>query len=88
MDDITINGRDAAEHDTRLRTVLQRSQDNILRLKRSKCHKQQEEVKFHGHVLTKDGLKTDPEKVTAVVEMPRPTDKAGVQRLLGMVNCQ
>lgn len=25
-------------------------------------------------------------KVTAIVEMPRPTDKAGVRRLLGMVN--
>ena len=43
-------------------------------------------MKFHGHVFTKDGLKTDPEKVRAVVDMPRPTDKAGVQRLLGMVN--
>ena len=43
-------------------------------------------MKFHGHVFTKNGLQTDPEKVRAVVDMPRPTDKAGVQRLLGMVN--
>ena len=43
-------------------------------------------MKFHGHVFSQDGLKTDPEKVRAIVEMPRPTDKAGVQRLLGMVN--
>ena len=31
-------------------------------------------------------MNTDPEKVRAIVEMPRPTDKAGVQRLLGMLN--
>ena len=31
-------------------------------------------------------MKTDPEKVRAIVEMPRPTDKAGDRRLLGMVN--
>ena len=31
-------------------------------------------------------MKADPEKVRAIVEMPRPTDKAGVQRLLGMLN--
>ena len=43
-------------------------------------------MKFHGHVFSKDGLRTDQEKVRAIVEMPRPTDKAGVQRLLGMVN--
>ena len=43
-------------------------------------------MKFHGHVFSKDGLRTDPEKVRAIVEMPRPTDKAGVQRLLRMVN--
>ena len=47
---------------------------------------QQNEVKFHSHVFSKDGLRPDPEKVTAIAEMPRRTDKAGVQRLLGMVN--
>ena len=43
-------------------------------------------MKFHGHVFTKDGLKTDPEKIRAVVEMPRCTNKAGVLRLLVMMN--
>ena len=37
-------------------------------------------------IRDRDGLKTDPEKVRAIVEMPRPTDKAGVRRLLGMAN--
>ena len=86
MDDIIMYGSNKEEHDTRLRNVLERARDNNLRLKKSKCHIEQEEVKFHGHVFTRDGLKTDPEKVRAVVDMPRPTDKAGVQRLLGMVN--
>lgn len=70
-----------------MRDVLERARDNNLRLKRSKCHIKKEEVKFRGHVFTRDGLKTDPKKVRPVVDMPRPTDKAGVQRLLGMVNC-
>jgi hypothetical protein len=39
-----------------------------------------------GHVISVDGLQMDPAKVTAITEMPTPTDKAGVQRLLGMVN--
>ena len=87
MDDIIITyGSTQDEHDTRLRDVLERARDNNLRLKKSKCHIQKEEVKFHGHIFTRDSLKPDPEKVRAVVDMPRPTDKAGVQRLLGMVN--
>ena len=32
-----------------------------------------------------DGLGVDPAKVKAVLEMPAPTDKAGIQRLLGMI---
>ena len=86
MYDIITHGCNKVEHDTQLRAVLQRARDNNLRLKKSKCHIGKEEVKFHGHVFTKDGLETDPEKVRAVVEMPRPTDQAGVKRLLGMVN--
>ena len=86
IDDIIIHGRTGPEHDTRLRAVLQRAKDDNLRLKESKCHIQQEEVKFHGHLFSQDGLKTDPEKVRAIVKMPRPTDKSGVQRLLGMIN--
>ena len=86
MDDIITYGSNQEEHDTRLRDVLVRARDNNLRLKKSKCHIEKEEVKFHGHVFTREGLKTDPEKVRAVVDIPRPTDKAGVQRRLGMVN--
>ena len=33
--------------------------------------------------MTAEGLQVDPHKVKAIVEMPSPTDVAGVQRLLG-----
>lgn len=39
------------------------------------------------HVFTNKGLRIDPEKAKAVVEMPRPEDAEGVQRLSGFVNC-
>ena len=40
---------------------------------------------YIGHVLTPDGLKPDPSKVKAIVEMPTPSDKKAVQRVLGMI---
>ena len=42
------------------------------------------QVLFIKHVATDQGLKEDPAKVRAVVEMPPPTDKQSVQRLLGL----
>ena len=39
-----------------------------------------------GHKLTDNGVEPDPAKVAAITEMPQTTDKAGVQRFLGM--CQ
>jgi len=44
------------------------------------------EVRFTGHVITKEGLQPDPEKVKAVLEMPKPTSKEEFLSLLGFVN--
>ena len=41
-------------------------------------------MSFIGHVATGEDLKLDPAKVKAIHEMPAPTDKASVQRLLGL----
>ncbi len=42
-------------------------------------------LSFIGHVLTPQGLQSDPRKVQAIQDMPKPTDVAGIQRLIGMV---
>ena len=44
------------------------------------------EVPFMGHIFSKDGLKIDPNKAKAALEMTRPEDVEGVQRLNGFVN--
>ena len=44
------------------------------------------EVKYLGTIITADGMKPDPDKVKAIVDIPTPTDKADVRRLLGMIN--
>ena len=43
-------------------------------------------VKYLGIIINEEGIKPDPAKVDAISNMPIPTDKAGVRRLLGMIN--
>ena len=46
----------------------------------------QRSVTYMGHLFTHQGLKADPRKIDAICNMPAPTNKEGVQRLLGTVN--
>lgn len=57
-----------------------------LKLNKSKVKLRQAQVKFAGHVISKDGLKPDPDKVTAIMNMLKPTSKSEVLTLLGFVN--
>ena len=73
------------DHDKTLQVFLQLCQERGLKLNTEKLKLRQTEVSFIGHVATGDGLRVDPAKVEAIRDMPPPTDKAGVQRLLGLV---
>ena len=42
-----------------------------------------EAIKFHGHIFGSEGLKPDPAKESAIINMPVPEDKAGVHGPLG-----
>ena len=91
-DDILVYGKGInrqianKDHDNNLRALLERCVEKNIRLNKEKSIFRAEELPFLGHLVTNKGLKPDPAKVKAVVEMPTPTDVAGVQRLVGFVN--
>ncbi|PIK38685.1 hypothetical protein BSL78_24481 [Apostichopus japonicus] len=80
MDDFLVLGRTKDEHDTRLRNVLQRARENNFKLNGKKCKFAQTEIKYLGHILSRDGLKPDDSKVEAVLGMPTPQCKKDVER--------
>ncbi|KAK2725573.1 hypothetical protein QYM36_000166 [Artemia franciscana] len=45
-----------------------------------------EQVKYFGHIISKEGIKPDPEKLNAIEKMPSPTTKEELQTLMGMLN--
>ncbi|XP_035700303.1 uncharacterized protein K02A2.6-like [Branchiostoma floridae] len=91
VDDILVWGEGetlaeaTSDHDRNLRSLMQRCRERNLKLNPDKVKLREQEVPFHGHLITSQGLKLDPSKVTAITKMPRPTDAQGVQRLIGFV---
>ena len=43
-------------------------------------------IPFMGHLLTSEGLKPDPEKISAILDMPTPDDVAAIRRFNGTIN--
>ncbi|KAF7644963.1 hypothetical protein LDENG_00213030 [Lucifuga dentata] len=74
------------DHNTRLIALMDRCRETKLRLSSKKLQFRAREVRFHGHVLTAEGLRLDPKKVRVIQDMPHPTDTKGVQRLIGFIN--
>ena len=74
------------DHDVKLEAFLQRCREVGIRLNKKKMKLLCTEAPFMGHLLTAKGIRTDPEKVKAIAEMPAPIDTEGVHHLCGTVN--
>ena len=85
VDDLLVWGKSKDEHDQRLEATLRKAREIGVVFNKKKLELATNEVTYVGHKLTASGLQCDPEKVSAVLNMPAPKDKAGVMRLLGMV---
>ena len=83
LDDIIVYSADFDQHLERLENVFRRLSDHGLKLKPSKCTLFHSEVKYLGHVIGKDGIKTDPEKIATVKDWPVPQNVKDLRKLLG-----
>jgi hypothetical protein len=86
LDDILVFGRNIEEHNSNLRTVLERIREAGLRLKPTKSHFAREQVECLGHVISAEGVRTDPKKLEAVEEYPPPTDVRTLLSFLGLAS--
>jgi len=73
IDNILIYSKDKEEHTDHLRTVLQTLKEPRLYAKLKRCEFWLIKATFLGHIVTKEGIKVDPQKIKAVMEWPRPT---------------
>ena len=86
MDDVLVYGTNQMEHDARLRAVMKRLETAGVTLNSDKCEFGRDRVKFLGHLIDREGIRADPEKTSAILQMEAPTNVTELRRFLGMVN--
>ena len=86
MDDVLVFGANQAEHDQRLISTLERIKAARMTLNKDKYKFGVSAVKFLGHIVDKGGVRADPHKISAIVDLTPPKDLAELRRLMGMVN--
>ena len=84
LDDVIVHAPTIAEELARLRRVFQRLRDAKLKLSTKKCFLLQKSVSFLGHVVSGDGVSTDPRKIEAVRDWPHPRTAKEVRSFLGL----
>lgn len=86
VDDILVFSNSFKDHLKHLDEIFRRLQSAGLTLKPSKCYFALPEVKYLGHVLTKDGIKADVSKTDAVQSFPTPKNQKELRSFLGLCN--
>ena len=86
LDDILIYSKNMDDHIKHVRQVLATLEENHLSAKVSKCEFHKSEVDFLGHVISGDGVRTDPKKIASLKEWPIPSNLKEVQSFLGFCN--
>jgi len=84
LDDIMVYSLTVEEHLVRLKKLFDRLRTANLKLKPSKCYLLCADSKFLGHVVSAEGVSTDPSKVKAVKDWPVPENVHEVRSFLGL----
>jgi len=84
VDDILIYSKTLEEHLQLLSQVFTILEQHQLFLKQSKCSFAQQSLEYLGHVISAQGVATDPTKTQAISTWPTPTDSKQLRSFLGL----
>jgi transposase InsO family protein len=86
LDDIVLFSTTLEQHLERLMMILERLRSSGLKLKPEKCCLFRKSVSFLGHVISENGIGTDPQKTQAVSDWPVPKCVRDVRSFLGLAS--
>jgi hypothetical protein len=73
LDYFVIYAKSLADHNVKLRGILDRLRTYWLKLQPDKCEFLRREVNYMGHQITEFGIRPDLLKVPAIIRFPTPT---------------
>jgi len=86
LDDLLVISKDDFnDHLDKVKEVLKRLRQANLRVNVSKSTFAQSEVEYLGYILTRDGIKPQPEKVQSILALQPPTSVKTLRSFLGIV---
>jgi len=87
LDDLLVYSKSLDEHREHLRQVLERLRQHKLYARSHKCHFGTAQTFFLGHIISAEGVRVDPAKVSAVTTWPVPTTVPELRSFMGFCNC-
>ncbi len=84
LDDVLIYSKDVDTHLGHLHQVFERFRQADLHLKKVKCDFFKKELQYLGHILSPDGIRPLLDKLSAIHDLPRPTNATEVRQFLGL----
>lgn len=84
LDDIIIFGSMIQQHNNNLAIVLQRLRELGLKIQPDKCEFLKPELEYLEHIITYEGIKSNPKKIKAVKEFKIPKNRTDVKSFLGL----
>lgn len=86
IDDINVASKTFEEHLEHLKRVFDRLMKAGLKLSPEKCFFFKEELPFLGHVVSREGIHTDPEKLRVIKDFPIPRDLTQLRSFLALAS--
>lgn len=84
LDDVIIYSTSLQEHIERLKLIFERFRQSNFKIQLDKSEFLHKEVNYLGHVITKEGVKPNPDKIHAVKNFPIPKTQKEIKSFLGL----
>ena len=86
LDDLLVYSNDIPSHLERLELVFERLRQHGLKLKSKKCQFFQKKVHYLGHIVSEEGIATDPAKIDQIQEWEQPQSDRDLRSFLGLAS--
>jgi len=86
LDDILIYSENEEQHIEHVKQILEALTKAGLQVNPQKCEFHANNVQYLGFIITTEGLRMDPVKITTIIEWPVPKTLCDVRSFLGFGN--